>query len=97
MEAARQGAFQAFHAGLASLPGDFSMKQLERLARRCKVNLEELRAALKEGRHGGVLDLQIKEARAAGVWSTPSIFVDGHRYLSPDRSFEALLAVLSGK
>lgn len=97
LEAAAQGEFPRFHAGLLNLPGDFSMKQLERLAKRSKVNLEELRTALKEGRHGTALELQIAEARQAGVWSTPSIFIDGRRYLSPDRSFEALQALLSEK
>lgn len=94
LEAARQGSFQRFHAGLLKLPGDFSMKQLERLTKRSKMDVDELRTALRDGRHGGLVDRHVEEARAAGVWSTPSIFVDGHKYLSPNRSFEALEALL---
>jgi protein-disulfide isomerase len=94
LEAARQGVFQRFHKGLLKLPGDFTMKQLERLARRSKMDVKELREALRDGRHRAVIEDHEKEARAAGVWATPSIFVDGHRYLSPDRSFEALEALL---
>jgi len=93
-EAAAQGAFQRFHKGLLKIPGDFTMKQLERVTKRSKMDLPKLRIALRDGRHGNTVDAHVAEGKKAGVWSTPSIFVDGHRYLSPDRSFEALEALL---
>jgi protein-disulfide isomerase len=94
LEAARQGEFPRFHKGLLKLPGDFTMKQLERLTKRSRMDVKELRVALRDGRHRAVIDSNVDEARKAGVWATPSIFIDGHRYLSPDRSFEALEALL---
>ncbi len=94
MEAQAQGQFAKFHSGLLKLPEPLHAKRLERLANRCDMDLERYRAALADGVHEPALEAQMEEARGAGVWATPSIFVDGRQYLSPDRSEAALMEVL---
>ncbi len=97
MEAEVQGRFPAFHEALLAGTGPLDTRRLERAARKAGMDLVALRKSLAAETHGARLDKQVEEAREAGVTGTPTLFLDGRRYLGPDRSLEALVDLVEGQ
>jgi protein-disulfide isomerase len=78
--AAAQGSFWEMHDALYANGGRFSEADLAALADRLGLDVERFRAELASGVHAARVARDADAARAAGLVSTPTFFVNGHRH-----------------
>jgi protein-disulfide isomerase len=78
---AGQDAFWAMHDALFANQIDLELDNLERLATAAAADLSAFRAALKTRRFAERIERDVRSGQAHGVEGTPSIFINGERYL----------------
>ena len=79
-----QGIFWKYHDALYANAGDFSPGALASYARGLGADGNALAAALESGAFKGRVQVSRLEARAAGIRSTPTLYVDGRMLVLPD-------------
>jgi len=78
---AGQGAFWVMHDALFANQRDLEVDNLERLATAAGADPSAVHAALKAHRFAGRIERDVRSGRANGVEGTPSVFINGERYL----------------
>lgn len=85
-----QGRFWPMHDLLFSRPHALDVESLAEMAREVGGDPADLRKALETRRHRSRVLSSQEEARRAGVTGTPTLYLDGRRYLLPDWSEDSL-------
>jgi protein-disulfide isomerase len=93
---AGQDAFWVMHDALFANQDDLGLANLERQAMVAGVDPSAFRAALKTRRFAARIERDIRSGRANGVDGTPSVFINGERYLGA-RDTAALRAAIALK
>ena len=81
--AAGSGAFWVMHDGLFAHQDQLDHAGLERRAAEAGVDPAALRAAVEAGRVADRVERDVQSGAAHGVDRTPSVFINGERYLGP--------------
>jgi formate-nitrite transporter family protein len=76
-------AFWVLHDGLFAHQDQLDQAGLERRAAEAGVNATALRAAVETGRFADRVERDVESGVANGVDRTPSVFINGERYLGP--------------
>lgn len=79
VEAHRQGAFWTYHDLLFRNQDRLTDVDLIGYADSLRLDAEEFRAALREGRHSEIVGRDLSLGRALAVTGTPTFFVNGYR------------------
>jgi NhaA family Na+:H+ antiporter len=78
---AGQDAFWRMHDALFANQEDLELDSVERLAAAAGVDPSAFRAALKTHRFAERIERDVQSGQANGVEGTPSVFINGERYL----------------
>lgn len=92
--AKEQGKFWAFHDAVYTAQKPVAgEKEIEKMAKEVGLNMRQFKRCLEDRRYEDVIDADIRKAKSLGVKGTPTLFINGKRYVGarPYRMMEEII------